>query len=308
VGDAINDLTESVEVREASECPVDRLKVTLKTGTDDKRCGVPVHVVLGLRNRAEPYWFYLGADSFNGGSVREFNVSLPRGTVLSDIVTFGIYTKSWGSCFPDADIHPDNWDLVSVRVEIPDFGNTLLERAGVGGSTLVRFTGDLHYWEGGVRLADGVLRRIPLFSWYSPSRGDFRATTDRQWAGFATDRRAPDYAFTRQDGFVFSPETEPRSDLAPLYTWYSPARGDHFTTTDPAWAASFGPGPNAHGYYHLRLEGYVYSVASGVRPGRVALYSAWNPAHADNFLTTDTTRLPAGYTVFRHEGYVDLRP
>ena len=25
-----------------------------------------------------------------------------------------------------------------------------------------------------------------------------------------------------------------------LYTWYSPSRGDYFTTTDPAWAG--GPG------------------------------------------------------------------
>jgi hypothetical protein len=43
---------------------------------------------------------------------------------------------------------------------------------------------------------------IPLYGWYSPSRGDNFATTHPSWRGAAGETRSPDYDFVRVEGFV----------------------------------------------------------------------------------------------------------
>lgn len=76
------------------------------------------------------------------------------------------------------------------------------------------------------------------------------------------------------------------SHHAALYTWYSPGRGDHFTTTDPAWAGAIGS-RRSPDYRLVRIEGSVLSAEFPQPPDTVPLYSFWNPERGDNFLTSD---------------------
>lgn len=101
------------------------------------------------------------------------------------------------------------------------------------------------------------------------------------------------------------------SHHAALYTWYSPGRGDHFTTTDPAWAGAIGS-RRSPDYRLVRIEGSVLSAEFPQPPDTVPLYSFWNPERGDNFLTSDpacTSRTSGdGYTRFRLEGYLYAEP
>ncbi|HEY6036541.1 MAG TPA: hypothetical protein VIV58_19820, partial [Kofleriaceae bacterium] len=57
------------------------------------------------------------------------------------------------------------------------------------------------------------------------------------------------------------------ANTTPLWSWYSPARGDNFATTDPFWSMDpaaavwngehISNGPSRDGYTLYRLEGYV---------------------------------------------------
>ncbi|PSN16112.1 hypothetical protein C7293_04035 [filamentous cyanobacterium CCT1] len=94
-----------------------------------------------------------------------------------------------------------------------------------------------------------------------------------------------------------------------LYTWYSASRGDHFTTSDPAWVGQVGQIRNSGADYELmRIEGRVFSPDFPQPPGTVPLWNFWNPTAGDNFLTTQAhwVRSPQreGYTRFRLEGYL----
>jgi hypothetical protein len=94
-----------------------------------------------------------------------------------------------------------------------------------------------------------------------------------------------------------------------LYTWFSSVRGDHFTTTDPAWIGQVGDIRNSGSDYELmRIEGRVFSPDFPQPPGTVPLWNFWNPERGDNFLTSQPhwVARPAleGYTKFRLEGYI----
>jgi len=148
---------------------------------------------------------------------------------------------------------------------------------------------------------------VPLYSWYSPSRGDNFATTDPRWAGRAGDTRSPDYRFVRIEGQLLS---EARPGTRPLYSWYSPSRGDNFLTSDPRWVGR--PGEERDGYRFVRLEGYVYEEPVA---GTYPLQSFWDRERADNFATSSPlwigqvgdTRPPA-YRLYRTEGHLVASP
>ena len=113
--------------------------------------------------------------------------------------------------------------------------------------------------------------KVPLYSWYSAFRGDNFITTDPAWAGKAGDKRPPDYAFVRREGYVYPAQHSPSFGMVPLYSWYSPSRGDNFMTSDPAWAGK--PGDRrSPDYRFVRMEGYV-TAASLAAKGQVPLYS-----------------------------------
>jgi hypothetical protein len=97
---------------------------------------------------------------------------------------------------------------------------------------------------------------VPLYGWWSLSRGDNFATTDPGWAGNPGDSRPPDYDFVRLEGYVYSPDAPQPPGTVPLYSWWSLSRGDNFVTTDPAWAGE--PGDTVPpDYDFVRLEGYL---------------------------------------------------
>jgi M6 family metalloprotease-like protein len=122
---------------------------------------------------------------------------------------------------------------------------------------------------------------VPLYTWYSPSRGDYFTTSDPAWAGRSGDRKSPDYTFVRLEGQVFNPRiTQP--DAVPLYSWWNPTRGDNFLTSDPVWRGQ--PGDSKDGYTLTRIEGFVYRTAVA---GMVPLHTFWNRALQDNYATTD---------------------
>jgi hypothetical protein len=99
--------------------------------------------------------------------------------------------------------------------------------------------------------------RISLYNWWSPSQGDNFATTNSAWAGKPGDVILPDYDFVRLEGSVCSPDVSQPPGTVPLYSWWSPSRGDSFATTDPVWAGK--PGDTIlPDYDFVRLEGYLF--------------------------------------------------
>jgi M6 family metalloprotease-like protein len=146
-------------------------------------------------------------------------------------------------------------------------------------------------------------KTVPLYSWWSPGRGDLFTTSDPAWAP-TTTTRAPDYVFQRYEGYVFDPASPQPPDTVPLHSWYSPSRGDNFVTSDPAWSPASGT-TRAPDYRFVRLEGYVYT-----RPfmGTLPLRSWWNGTVEDNRATTDPEwsgrNGREGYGFYRSEGFV----
>ena len=120
--------------------------------------------------------------------------------------------------------------------------------------------------------------KIPLYSWYSPFRGDNFITTDPRWAGQGGDKRAPDYGFVRLEGYVYPPEHSYSFGMVPLYSWYSRSRGDNFMTSDPAWAGKSGD-RRLPDYEFVRMEGYATSPAFA-QTGQLPLYS-WYGGRSD---------------------------
>ena len=144
-------------------------------------------------------------------------------------------------------------------------------------------------------------QKIPLYTWYSPSREDFFTTSDPSWAGRVGDRRSPDYVFVRIEGQVFNPRI-PEPDTVPLYSWWNSARGDNFLTSQARWSGR--PGESRDGYTMSRIEGYVYRTPVA---GTVPLHLFWNRARQDNYATSDAlfgTRPTDGYVGPAVLGYV----
>jgi len=155
---------------------------------------------------------------------------------------------------------------------------------------------------------------IPLHHWWSPGRGDNFATTDHRWLGSKGATRSPDYRWVGILGYVFNPENPQPPGTVPLYSWYSPGRGDNFITSDDRYR------PNSNidryrspDYRFVRIEGYIY-----IKPhkGLLPLQSHWSPGRGDNFATTQKSwrgvigkRTSPDYRLYRTEGYIlDLAP
>jgi M6 family metalloprotease-like protein len=100
--------------------------------------------------------------------------------------------------------------------------------------------------------------------------------------------------------------------MVPLYTWYSPSREDYFTTSDPYWAGMPGD-QKSPDYAFVRIEGQVFNPRLP-EPDTMPLYSWWNAARGDNFLTSDPFwrgqpgQRRDGYTFSRIEGYIYRTP
>jgi hypothetical protein len=112
-------------------------------------------------------------------------------------------------------------------------------------------------------------------------------------------------------GASASPAPAAAQTLLPLVTFYSPGRGDFFTTSQPAWTCKVlgtcGADPN---YHAMGMQGHVFNPAHARPAGTVPLYHWWSVSRGDNFLTTDPRWAGVvgdfrdGYRLFRIEGYI----
>ncbi|MCH9651476.1 MAG: hypothetical protein K0U98_24835 [Deltaproteobacteria bacterium] len=78
---------------------------------------------------------------------------------------------------------------------------------------------------------------VPLFRWFDLSRGDNFTSTEHRDRGLSGLGLSPSYGRPRTLGFVYDPNrppTTPSHPLRPMFRWYSPSRGDNFTTTQRA--------------------------------------------------------------------------
>ncbi len=97
---------------------------------------------------------------------------------------------------------------------------------------------------------------VPLFSWYSSSRGDNWTTSQHTDEGQRRQRLSPDYGFSRLEGYIYPPDHRAAEGIIPIYSWYSPSRKDNWTTTQfPAEGGARRRLSPDYGF--VRLEGYI---------------------------------------------------
>jgi len=146
---------------------------------------------------------------------------------------------------------------------------------------------------------------LPLYQWYSPSRGDNFLTTNPNWVGKRGAKKGPDYRFVRIEGYIFSPLNKQPANTMPVYSWYSVSRGDNFLTTNPLYAPSK---KIIQGYKFVRKEGYINKkkFINGI-----VLQSHWSLSRKDNFATAHpkyssalVKKISPDYKLYRTEGYV----
>lgn len=123
---------------------------------------------------------------------------------------------------------------------------------------------------------------VPLYSWHSPSREDNFLTSDPNWAGEPGDSRSPDYGFVRVEGYIYDPSLPQPPGTLPLYSWYSPSRGDNFATTHPSWVGASGQ-TRSPDYQFVRLEGYVLSHPSLPMPDSFLEEFGFGQLRVDNW-------------------------
>lgn len=200
-------------------------------------------------------------------------------TVLLSILTAVTAACGPGGAFPGG---PGSEDEANVETDVAGDAE-----AGAGGDgELATETQGLH------------ATYVQLRSFWNPAHGD-NALTSNPYFSHAG------YGAFRVEGHIFNPANPQPRGTRPLYTWYSPSRGDYFTTSNPAWAGT--SGAHRSGYNFVRMEGYVYESSVA---GTLPLQLWWSPGRADNFTTTHpewtvattTTRAP-DYGFARTEGY-----
>jgi hypothetical protein len=104
---------------------------------------------------------------------------------------------------------------------------------------------------------------VRLYSWFSPDRGDNHTTTHPRWSYWEGGGRTrdPDYRFVRLEGFLFDPDRPQPAATVPLFGWYSPSRGDNWTTGAFVAEGRSGAGLQPD-YGSPRLMGFAHGVRS----------------------------------------------
>ena len=136
---------------------------------------------------------------------------------------------------------------------------------------------------------------VPFHQWHNPLLGDYFSTTDPIWSP-SRGTQVGDYTYQRTEGRIFSPLAPAPADTVPLYHWFSAARGDNFTTANPAWVPN--GGIRGGDYIFIRTQGFVFNKPLA---GTVPLHSWYNATVGDNFATGDPSWI--GQTGVTREGY-----
>lgn len=135
---------------------------------------------------------------------------------------------------------------------------------------------------------------VPLYQYFSASRGDYFATSSTQGMQAAM---ASGYELRGVEGYVFA--DVPYSMLG---SWWSVLREDNLTTAVDSPLAEVA---DNSGYLYSGFEAPVFKYPV---QGTVPLDNFWNGARADHFLlSNDASRsdaLSAGYYYLRTEGHV----
>lgn len=99
---------------------------------------------------------------------------------------------------------------------------------------------------------------VPLYSWFAPSRDDNLLGGGNTWSFWdgGGRQRSPDYRVSRLEGYVYDPARPQPAGTVPLYRWYSPGRGDNWTTSRHG-ALGAARQPLSPDYRYSRLVGYV---------------------------------------------------
>lgn len=195
-------------------------------------------------------------------------------------------------------------------------------------------------------------RSIPLYRWYGAERGDYFTTSSPAWGmqprgavpsvkgdTIINGPRRAGYEMQRLEGYVFSPHQSQPEGTVPLFSWFSPERGDNLISSAPAWTIPLADvqwggrdgealtnDVTRNGYTVFRLEGFVSDPKGPIPKAGAGIFSWYNPAVADNFATThgDYSMPPSsiqwaggtianpppskdGYSMFRMEGYATRR-
>lgn len=100
----------------------------------------------------------------------------------------------------------------------------------------------------------------------------------------------PDLHTTRDESWlrerVFGERPAPADGTIPLYEWFSPGRGDHFTTSDPDWAGH-PPARRSASYVHQGILGHAFAPEAPAPAGTVPLYFRYNDDSTNHRTTTD---------------------
>lgn len=183
-------------------------------------------------------------------------------------------------------------------------------------------------------------RTIPLYSWWNPSRSDNYITSNPDWSIYPrsilsrenntirNEKLQSGYSLYKLEGHIFNPKRQQPPGTIPLFSWWSPTRGDNLASSSAAWSIplnnirwrgnTISSRRSQSGYTVFRIEGYVYDPDRPQPENTVPLYSWWSPSRTDNFTTSDDNwrarrsngseiqsgREQGGYTVFRLEGYI----
>ncbi|MBI2838135.1 MAG: hypothetical protein HYX75_07465 [Acidobacteria bacterium] len=111
--------------------------------------------------------------------------------------------------------------------------------------------------EGKLYTTGGTTGTTPLYRWFSQQLQDNVVTADPAWGPGTVHQ--PDYQSVRAEGYIFRPDATPPAGAVGLYTWYSPGRGDYFTTSHPSWAGNPGD-THSPDYTCIRKEGYLLAA------------------------------------------------
>jgi len=164
--------------------------------------------------------------------------------------------------------------------------------------------------------ATGKTRQLPLYRWFSPSRGDNFTTSDPRWAGRPGETRSG-YRFSQIEGYVFSPDLPQPLGTVALHSWYHATDEDNALTSDPEFRVRRAARRKNRGYRQFRLEGYAYAhePTAHVPEAAVPLYTWYSEERGDYFTTTqpDWAGRPGDvrhgdYRFVRIEGRVPTQP
>lgn len=207
---------------------------------------------------------------------------------------------------------------------LPLGGSCSLNVADPRLSRVGRYCEDQSYsqWvaEGAILGNDSLFIDRGLFRWLSVGGNDQYSSSHYIWRGAKPSPTGfpPGYSFVEFEGAVFANDLAnqgllPAGSLVPLYSYYSPARGDRFTTSHldpnnmphPAWDAL------PKDYANPVLEGWIYkppTVFPSAPPHpRAKLLVSWYSPSRKEHTTSREKPMPASnpdYQFVRIEGYV----